>query len=68
MVRFKRWLYILLGAGLLFGALYVGFGLVYADFLVDSWWFKSLGYEGYFWQRLTYRYLVFLVCTLLFFA
>jgi len=68
MVRFKRWLYILLGAGLLFGVLYVGFGLVYADFLVDSWWFKSLGYEGYFWQRLTYRYLVFLVCTLLFFA
>jgi hypothetical protein len=67
-MRFKRWLYILLGAGLLFGGLYLGFGLVYADFLVDSWWFKSLGYEGYFWQRLTYRYLVFMVFTLLFFG
>ncbi len=68
MGNWKRWLYILLAAGLVFGALYLVFGLLCTEFLVDSWWFKSLGYEGYFWQRLTYRYLVFLFFTLLFLA
>jgi uncharacterized membrane protein (UPF0182 family) len=67
-MRIKHWLYFLLAAGLLLGGLYVLFGLVYADFLVDLWWFKSLGYEGYFWQRLTYRYVVFLAFTTLFFV
>ncbi len=67
-MRFKRWLYILSGAGLLAGGLYVVFGLLYTDFLVEQWWFRSLGLEGYFWQRLSYRYLVFLAFTLLFFG
>jgi uncharacterized membrane protein (UPF0182 family) len=67
-MRFKRWLYLLLGAVTVGGVLYVAFGLVFTEFLVDQWWFGSLGYEGYFWQRLTYRYLVFLFFTLLFLA
>jgi uncharacterized membrane protein (UPF0182 family) len=66
-MRLKRWLYILGGGGLLAAALYVAFGLFYTEFLVDLWWFKSLGYEAYFWQRLTYRYLVFGASTALFF-
>jgi len=67
-MRLKRWLYIILGLGLVVGGLYLLFGLLYTEFLVDQWWFRSLGLEGYFWQRLTYRYVVFLVLTLLFFG
>ncbi len=37
------------------------------DSLVDLWWFDSLGYGFYFWQRMLYRYAVFVVVTLLFF-
>jgi uncharacterized protein len=67
-MRIKRWLYILFALGLAATALYVVFGLMYTEFLVNQWWFRSLGLEGYFWQRLTYRYVVFLVCTALFFG
>ncbi len=67
-MRLKRWLYFLLFVGLAAGALYLVFGLLCTEFLVDQWWFRSLGLEGYFWQRLGYRYVVFLVFTLLFFA
>lgn len=38
------------------------------DFIVNLWWFSSLGYEQYFWQRLLYRYAVFFIVTLLFFT
>ena len=41
--------------------------LFWADYLVDLWWFHSLGYEFYFWQRKLYRYLVFGSVSLLFF-
>ena len=34
--------------------------------LVDIWWYNSLGYEFYFWQRLFYSYTVFIVVTLVF--
>ena len=49
------------------GLLYVVFNLVYADFIVNLWWFESLGYGTYFWLRLIYPYGVFAVFTLLFF-
>ena len=29
----------------------VAVSLFFTDFLVDTWWFGSLGYELYFWQR-----------------
>lgn len=41
--------------------------LVYADVVVDIWWYQSLGLGFYFWQRLLYSYIVFAVFTALFF-
>ena len=38
------------------------------NFLVDLWWFDSLGYYVYFWQRMLYRYAVFAAVGLVFFA
>jgi len=67
MHRLKRWIIILTATFLSLGALYVLFGLVFTEFLVDDWWFQSLGYGFYFWQRLLYRYLVLAGFTLLFF-
>ncbi len=56
--------------GLLLGitVVLVVLGVVVGDFLVELWWFESLGYELYFWQRLLYRYLVFAGAVALFFA
>ena len=36
-------------------------------FLVELWWFDALGYAAYFWQRLLYRYVVFIAAVLFFF-
>ncbi len=44
-----------------------GFSFLGANYLVDIWWFESLGYAFYYWQRLLYRYVVFAAVTLLFF-
>jgi hypothetical protein len=55
------------GVLLFFGGLFLGGSFVTIDFLVDYWWFDSLGYAFYFLQRLLYRYLVFLSVTALFF-
>ncbi len=35
--------------------LYVVIYIVFLEFFVDLWWFRSLGYEYYFWLRLLYR-------------
>src|SRR3990172_13351279 len=71
MSRVWRWLKFLILAGLAFTVLYVVFALMYLDFIVDLWWFGSLGYEAYFWLRLSYRYLIFggfaSACFLIFF-
>ena len=67
MGRLKRWLYLLGGLLLVLGLGYVLLGLVFTDFLVDVWWFQALGYGGYFWLRLGYRYLIFGAFTLVFF-
>jgi uncharacterized protein len=67
MHRVKRWIIILAAMFLSLGALYVLLGVVFTEFLVDEWWFQSLGYGFYFWQRLLYRYLVLAGFTLLFF-
>ncbi|MEA3641906.1 MAG: UPF0182 family protein [Lamprobacter sp.] len=58
----------LIGLLLVVTVLLVVLGVVVRDFLVDLWWFQSLGYEVYFWQRLLYRYLVFAVAAAFFFA
>jgi uncharacterized protein len=56
-----------LGAFFLLGALFLVTSFMTMDYLVDYWWFDSLGYAFYFIQRLSYRYLVFLGVTALFF-
>jgi uncharacterized protein len=62
-----RWLFFLILGALAFSVLYAIFVLIFMDFMVDLWWFHSLGYLGYFLLRLTYRYLVFIFFTLFFF-
>ena len=67
MQHWKRWL-VLAGLGILIlGIIHVVFTLLFLDFVVDRLWFQSLGYEGYFWLRLGYRYAVFAGVTFLFF-
>ena len=41
--------------------------LYMVHFLVDLWWFDSVGYDFYFWQRLLYRYAVFAAVMVVFF-
>ncbi len=67
MIRWKRWL-VALGMSVvaLIGAI-VAIGFFFTDFLVNCWWFDSLGYEAYFWQRVLYRYAVFCLVFLCFF-
>ena len=45
----------------------LGLALVFNNFVVNLLWFKSLGYEPYFWYRLLYRYVLFTAATLFFF-
>ena len=54
---------VLVGLGIIF----FGLSFLTASYLVDIWWFESLGYAFYYWQRLLYRYLVFASVTVLFF-
>lgn len=67
MQHWKRWLFFL-GAGILIiGIFLILFAFVFTDFIVDFWWFQSLGYLRYFGLRLIYRYAIFTAVTLLFF-
>lgn len=67
MRNWKLWLGIGLGGLILLVLAYVAFTLWLLDFFVDLWWFRSLEYEGYFWLRLLYPYLVFGLFTAVFF-
>ncbi len=42
--------------------------LYMSNFLIDMWWFDSVGYSLYFWLRLLYRYAVFTIVTIVFFS
>jgi len=57
-----------IGALLVLGILFLVTSFLTIDYMVDYWWFDSLGYAFYFMQRLLYRYLVFLGVTTLFFC
>jgi uncharacterized membrane protein (UPF0182 family) len=48
-------------------ALLFSSALFSVNFLVNLWWFDSVGYALYFWQRLLYRYAVFAVVAGVFF-
>jgi uncharacterized membrane protein (UPF0182 family) len=41
--------------------------IIFVDFFVDFWWFQSQELSLYFWLRLVYRYLVFLLFVIFFF-
>jgi len=56
------------GVFFLLGALFLVSSFLTIDYMVDYWWFDSLGYAFYFVQRLLYRYLVFVGVTALFFC
>lgn len=67
----KNWKRKLIGSGIflvVFVVALLGLSLIFMDFVVDCMWFNALHYEGYFWLRLTYKYIVFTAATLLFFA
>jgi len=67
MSRLWRWLKILLLAAVGLLLLYVVLSLVFVKFMVDLWWFDSLGFLDYFFRRLTYRYFILAIFGLLFF-
>ena len=48
-------------------ALLVMLSVIWVNYLVNFWWFDSLGYGFYYLLRLFYRYLIFALITLLFF-
>ncbi|MGA7146027.1 MAG: UPF0182 family protein [Desulfobacterales bacterium] len=61
-----RWL-IAGGVLILVLALLVALSIIFVDDLVDIFWYHTLGYELYFWQRKLYKYFVFLGISLIFF-
>ncbi len=66
--RLKRWGYIGGGILVLVAAAVVVLSVFWSKFLIDVWWYHSLGYELYFWRRKLYAYAVFCAVSLLFFA
>jgi hypothetical protein len=67
MSRLWRWLKLLVLAAVGLLLLYVVLAIVFMDFMVDLWWFESLGYLSYFFWRLTYRYFILIIFSLAFF-
>ncbi|MBI5845543.1 MAG: UPF0182 family protein [Deltaproteobacteria bacterium] len=67
MSRWKRRALMAALALLVLGALYLISNLIFVNFIVDYWWFDSLGFSGYFWLREMYRYVVFFAATTFFF-
>jgi hypothetical protein len=68
-VRSKVARRLLIAGGILFFVflLLLVLSIMFADDLVDIFWYHSLGYELYFWQRKLYRYIVFIAVLFLFF-
>jgi uncharacterized membrane protein (UPF0182 family) len=59
MQNIKKWIILLGSLFLIGGIFYLVFTFRSLDFFVDSWWFESLGYGFYFWQRFLYKYITF---------
>jgi len=58
MVHWKRWLAATVASITVLVGIIIALSFFFSHFLVDIWWFDSLGYEAYFWQRTLYRYAV----------
>ncbi len=67
MVHWKRWLFAPIVSILVLAGILLFLSFFFSDFLVDIWWFNSVGYEAYFWQRTLYRYAVLGSVSLIFF-
>jgi uncharacterized membrane protein (UPF0182 family) len=65
--RMKRRLVLVSLAAVGIAALLVLLSVIGLNYLVNFWWFDSLGYGFYYLLRLFYRYLIFALITLLFF-
>ena len=63
----KRWPVILIGTLLALCVIALILSILWSNFLVDYWWFGSLGYEYYFWQRNLYQYAVLISVSVVFF-
>jgi len=58
MVHWKRWLLGCIVSVAALVAIIFALSFFFSHFLVDIWWFDSVGYQAYFWQRTLYRYAV----------
>jgi len=58
MVHWKRWLAATVVSITALVGIVIALSFFFSHFLVDVWWFNSVGYEAYFWQRALYRYAV----------
>lgn len=58
MVHWKRWLAATVVSITALAGIVIALSFFFSRFLVDIWWFDSVGYEAYFWQRALYRYAV----------
>ena len=67
MQNFMRKLMIIFSVIVGLGIFCAVFSFIFLDFMVDLWWFDSLGYEAYFLLRMSYSYMLFAAITLIFF-
>jgi uncharacterized membrane protein (UPF0182 family) len=58
MVHWKRWLAATVVSITALAGIVIALSFFFSHFLVDIWWFDSVGYEAYFWQRALYSYAV----------
>lgn len=65
--RIRRPLRIGISILILLAIIFVVFHLVFIDFVIDAWWFDSIGYGTYFWQRALYKYAIFAFSAFFFF-
>lgn len=57
-MHWKRWLIASVLTLLALSVVLLGLSFLSSKLLVEIWWFESVGYEAYFWQRSLYRYAV----------
>jgi uncharacterized protein len=67
MSSWKRWGLTLIGIILAFGVAVLVSSILWSNNLVDYWWFESLGYKYYWWQRNLYQYAVLVAVSIAFF-
>jgi len=67
MQNWKRLLMFIAAALLVLALVLLASGIALTNFIVDFWWHDELGYGGYFWLKVLYRYILSGSVTLFFF-